>query len=352
LNLIKELNLDKYLRFPKTVTSVFYQGKIYPLNSAFDVLSFSPLSLPLRIRLGLVTAFLKILPSFAAMKLETTTALNWLKHWYGVRILTLLWQPLFWGKFGKHAPNVNMTWFWARIKKRTPRLGYLEGGYQRLVEAMAAKIKEKGGKIFLQREFHPLQELVQFDKVIVTTPSFVFAKIFPSLPYSYKKRLTQIPHLHALNFVLITREKFLQKTYWLNISDPGFPFIGIIQQTNMMAVKYYGGNHIAWVANYLPPDHPYLKMTKEELLKVYLPYLKKINSEFSILDSKLFFGPFAQPVFPANYSKIRPQFTTPLPNIDLANMDMVYPWDRGTNYAIELGYKVAKLIHSSTPGES
>jgi len=33
-----------------------------------------------------------------------------------------------------------------------------------------------------------------------------------------------------------------------------------------------------------------------------------------------------------------------LPNVYLANMDSIVPWDRGTNYAIELGEKAAETI--------
>jgi len=31
----------------------------------------------------------------------------------------------------------------------------------------------------------------------------------------------------------------------------------------------------------------------------------------------------------------------------LANMQQVYPWDRGTNYAVEIGEKVVKLVDKS-----
>jgi hypothetical protein len=38
-----------------------------------------------------------------------------------------------------------------------------------------------------------------------------------------------------------------------------------------------------------------------------------------------------------------PSFKTPLKNVFLANMEQVYPWDRGTNYAVELGQKIARI---------
>ena len=89
-----------------------------------------------------------------------------------------------------------------------------------------------------------------------------------------------------------------------------------------------------------------MNMSTNELLKIYDPYLKKINPDYhlSLISSHLFKVPFAQPIIPLNYSKIIPPFQTPLSNVYLANIQQVYPWDRGTNYAVELGEKAAKII--------
>lgn len=345
-DLIADLGLKDKILYPKTVTALYCQNQIHPFNSVFDVLAFSPLSLLDRLRMGTITAYLKLLPTSLSLSLEGSRACSWLERYYGQKAFRLLWQPLFEGKFGKFHQEVNMTWFWARIKKRTPVLAYLSGGYQILTDALIDKSKKYGAKIILSTPF--TADLGKsFDKVIFTAPTDDFLKTYPQFPQDYKRKLTSIHHLHALNLLIATKEKFLKNVYWLNINEKNFPFIGVIQHTNLIPEKYYGGNHLTYIANYLPPNHPYLKMTKEELLKVYLPYLKKINSAFLILDSKLFYGPFAQPVFPVNYSQVKPDFQTPLSHIYLANMDMVYPWDRGVNYAIELGYKIAKIVHKS-----
>jgi hypothetical protein len=85
------------------------------------------------------------------------------------------------------------------------------------------------------------------------------------------------------------------------------------------------------------------------MLEMFDPYLRKINPNYAktIIDYKLFKNPFAQPIVPVNYSKIIPGLTTPLKNVFLANMEQVYPWDRGTNYAVELGQRVARKIISN-----
>ena len=344
INLIKELKLGQKLFFPPSVTSIFYGNKIYPFNSPNDVITFSPLSVKDRLRTGAMLLYLKLLPPSLALNMENETASNWLKKHFGEKAFQILWQPLLIGKFGKFADQVNMAWFWARIKKRTPKLGYLEGGYHQLLERMLEEIKAHGGEIKFNTPYTSDLDR-SFDKIIFTAPSFAFIKTYPSLPDPYKRRIASIPHLHALNLLLITEKKLLKKDYWLNINDRKFPFIALVTHTNLVDKKYYAGKNLTWVGNYLPPGHPFLKMSKEELFAIYQPFLQKINSNFNdklqTINCELFLGPFAQPVFFTGYAKLKPDFRTPLRKVILANIDMVYPWDRGTNYAIELGFKAA-----------
>ena len=111
--------------------------------------------------------------------------------------------------------------------------------------------------------------------------------------------------------------------------------------------KYYGNKHVVYLGNYLEDRDNRLKMSDEELLEIFLPYLKKINSNFRkswITRKWKFQSPFAQPVFPVGYSKMVDGIKTDDPDYYVANMSMVYPWDRGVNFAVELGQKAAKMI--------
>jgi hypothetical protein len=51
--------------------------------------------------------------------------------------------------------------------------------------------------------------------------------------------------------------------------------------------------------------------------------------------------PYAQPIVGLNHSEKIPPLETPLGGLYWASMSQVYPWDRGTNYAVELGQRVA-----------
>ncbi|MBN1177622.1 MAG: oxidoreductase, partial [Anaerolineae bacterium] len=94
-----------------------------------------------------------------------------------------------------------------------------------------------------------------------------------------------------------------------------------------------------------PPHHAYFDYTKERLLAAYLPGLTKINPAFSrdwVRDSWMFTETYAQPVPPLDHSRAIPPLQTPVPGLWMANMSQVYPWDRGSNYAVEIGRRVAR----------
>ena len=47
---------------------------------------------------------------------------------------------------------------------------------------------------------------------------------------------------------------------------------------------------------------------------------------------------------PVGHSENIPSLRTPLPGLYFASMSQVYPWDRGTNYAVEMGREVAQMV--------
>jgi len=151
--------------------------------------------------------------------------------------------------------------------------------------------------------------------------------------------------------VLALKKQFLTDgTYWLNINDRSHPYLAVVEHTNMINSKNYNGDHLLYIGNYLPPDHPYFQATAERLLNIFLPHLQKINPDFSrswVRKLWLHKAPFAQPVVTCNYSRLIPPLQTPLAGIYLANIQQVYPWDRGTNYAVELGRQAAYEITGS-----
>ena len=165
------------------------------------------------------------------------------------------------------------------------------------------------------------------------------------LPKEYIERLCKIKYLHATNLIIESRQKVLDDIYWLNIVSDKVPIVVIVQHTNIADKKYYGNKHILYIGNYVDSDSLFLKMDKNKALDYFLPYLQQINNKnLDISDFWYFKEPYAQPIFDRLFVKNKPDFTTPTKNFFIANLDMTYPYDRGTNFAVKLGKEVAKIV--------
>lgn len=355
-NLAQEINHP--ILFKRPTTSSLVGDKIYQLDSALSLLKFDRLTLLDRVRTGTILAYFKLTPFWK--NLEKVTAVKFLKKTMGESSWKIIWEPLFSAKFGKNKNKISAAWFWARIRKRSPKLGYPVGGFERLAKRLSGKILKLGGEIYYETVVSKIYrknrkicveangKTLEFDKVICTLPTPFFLKVTKGISPSYVRKLKRFRGLGAVNMVLALKDKFLKNgTYWLSIHNSSFPFLAIVEHTNFMEPRRYGHDRLVYIGNYLEPNHKYFRKSERELLEEFLPFLKKVNPFFKkslIRKVWLFKTPFAQPIIPLNYSKKMPKTQTSIPNLYLVNIQQVYPWDRGTNYAVELGEKVAQKI--------
>lgn len=344
--------------FYRPKTSMLIADSIYQLDSPISLLRFPHIPFMSRVRTGMALFYLKITGNWKT--LERVTAKDFLIKYMGQDSWRVLWKPLFEGKFGIYAENIPASWFWARIKKRSASLGYPVRGFEDLAISIAQKIQDKGGLIVYGKNVAKITKgnkltimlsdnsTFKFDKVICTLPTQLLLNITPDLPEEYRNRIKKLEGLGALTMVMSLKKKFFADgTYWLNINERTLPFLAVVEHTNLVDSKYYNREHLLYIGNYLQPTHKYFTNSESEMIDVYTEGLRKINPKFNkdwINDTYLFKANFAQPIVPLNYSKSIPDIQTPLEGLYLANMQQVYPWDRGTNYAVELGQKVANLL--------
>jgi len=329
------------------------------LDSPLHLLRFPGLSIIDKLRTGALVAFCKLYPFWQT--LEGVTAKDFFTNVGGSSGWRMIWEPLMTGKFGHFDDTIAASWLWARIHKRTSSLCYIEGGFSTLVDTLEKTIKQQGGTIVTGVSIDTIKQLPnnknsqflihnsKFDAILITTPTTIATTLLPRLlTTDYLLQASKIPHLHAQTLILETEKPILDNTYWLSITDRTFPFLAVVAHTNFIDKKHYGGHDITYVGNYLPDGHPYLSMTKEQLLKKFMPYILRLSpdSKFLIHNSYLYTAPYAQPVHQLHYSRRAPKLHTGIPGIYLANMDSIYPWDRGTNYAVELGQKAAREMSS------
>jgi protoporphyrinogen oxidase len=312
----------------------------------------------------MVIAYLRYLARW--QPLERVTAHRWLPARGGSRAYRSLWEPLLIGKFGPHYREVNMAWFWARFKARTPRLGTFQGGFQAFMDEFAARLGQLGVDIELNTRVQNVErsadgrltlvvgdQSLDVDQCLVTSSPALLAKLAPSLPQDYLGGLLDLKSMGAVVMVLSLKHRLSTAGhYWHNLpKSAGFPFLSLVEHTNFVGPEHFGGEHILYCGDYLDPTHEYFEMTQEQLLERFTPALARVNPEFTadwVNHSWLFRTAYAQPIPPVDHSRSIPDLKTPMPGLWFASMSQVYPWDRGTNFAVEIARSAARRMLSES----
>ncbi len=362
LGLIDELGWCDRVLFPRPYTVMYHQGKFYPFDSIVNAIKFPGLGWGLnKARFGLVGLYLRLTDNWRS--LEKTTVNAWMRKWAGDRVYEMMWEPLMVGKFGeRYARQVNMAWMWARLKARTTRLGTFQGGFQAFADDLAEHLRGMGVQIQLEVPVERIEAqdagllhlstpaaAAQYEQCLVTVSPARLAKLAPSLPAEYLQGLLDLKSMGAVVMVLALKQQLSEQGYyWYNLpKQAGFPFLALVEHTNYLSADYFGGDHILYAGDYLETDHEYFSLSQEELLERFLPALSRINAKFTpdwVRKSWLFRTKYAQPVPLLDHSQNIPAIQTPIPGLYFASMSQVYPWDRGTNFAVEIGRRAARLM--------
>ena len=359
--LLAELNLSEKMFFPRPYSVVYHDGKFYPFDSVLQALLFPGLGFGItKARFGFVTLFLRFTNNWQS--LEKVTVNDWMRKWAGNKAYEIMWKPMMDGKFGAHADQVNMAWMWARLRFRTTRLGTYEGGFQQFADDFVQKLTEKNVSFKFETKINSIQHNEKeqitlstengketYDQVLATVPPRFLPKLAPQLSNEYQSKLSNLKQMGALVLVLSLKEKLSKEGYyWFNMpKSAGYPFLSLVEHTNYVSEENFNNEHIIYCGDYLENGHRLFELSKEEILEEYIHGIQRINPNFRrewINDSWLFKTNYAQPIPFTNHSQNIPAIKTGLPGLYYASMSQVYPNDRGTNYAIELGRKAAHIM--------
>ena len=369
MELIRELGLTERVVINPTNTGVYYANNFFRLSTPWDLLNFTPLGLVDRIRLGLLALRARRVRDW--MELEDKSAREWLRELGGDNVYRVVWEPLLKGKFGPYAETVSAVWFWNKLKLRggsrgkggEERLAYFRGGFIALAHALADEVRRLGGRIVVDAPATSIRPAdggwiattPQGDhvgrKILATTALPITANLIKDWAEpAYRQSLERINYIGNVCLVL-ELDRSLSGTYWLNVNDPDFPFVGVIEHTNFERPETYGGRHIVYLSKYLPHTDAVYSMNGDEFLEYAFPYLKKMFPRLErdwIKAHHLWRARWSQPVVEQRYSRMIPAEEGLRPGMYLCSMAQIYPEDRGTNYAFRAGRKVGKRIAASS----
>jgi protoporphyrinogen oxidase len=362
IGLVEELGLtDKLLSLPSR-TGMYCQGQWHPLSRPLDVLRLKLLAPWDRLRLAGLFLRARSIRDWTA--LENETAEHWVRALAGPQVYRILWEPLLRAKFGPKASDVSAVWLWNKLRLRAGSrrgggeiLMYLHGGLQRLLDRLVERISRGGGRVETNAPVTGLTvadgrvtgvqvrgRTIPADRVIATPALPIVADIAgPHISPAYAEQLRQIEY--AANLCLILElTKPLSDFYWLTVNDAGFPYVGIIEHTNLLPSADYGGRHMVYLSRYTNVTDPWYELGPEELLVRSTAHIQRLFPTFrpdTVVAYHLYKARYAQPIVTKLFSSRIPSACTPLKGLFVASMAQIYPEDRGTNYAIRLARNVA-----------
>jgi protoporphyrinogen oxidase len=363
MDLIKDIGKSDEVVFRPTRTGMYYANTIFRLSTPLDLLKFKALSFVNRVRLGLLALKARRIKDWKAI--EHMTARDWLIKLAGPEVFRVVWEPLLVGKFGPYADKVGAVWFWKKLALRGGSrasdgrevLAYYKGGFSELAEALKRKLEEMGVEVRLNAGVSGLEveggratavisngERIPASAVLLTQALPLIADLVePHTRPDYVAGLRRIDYLANICLVL-ELDRSLSETYWLNVNDPSFPFVGVIEHTNFEPPESYGGRHIVFLSKYLPESDALYQMDDEEVLDFAVPHLQRMFPDFKrewVTAHHVWRARFSQQIAEPGYSKLIPDEQSPIDNVLITSMAQIYPEDRGTNYAIREGRRVA-----------
>lgn len=369
LALADELKFRNKLTYHKSSVSTYYGDTLYPMETPLDLIRFTPLSFVSRIRAGLSVLYLQKVKDWRP--LSRTTALDWLRKNAGRQVTDVIWEPLLRGKFDRYYDKITMSWLWGRVLQRVDSrdkelggeaLGYFEGGFRVVIDSLVEPVRAAGTDIRLNARVtklhHDGARVVvttdageeRFDRVLATVPSHVLARMIPDYRATapeYFRKIESIDYLDAAVLAFATSQKFTPY-YWHNVNTPNAPFVVFLSLTNLVGADRFGGKNIYYIGDYIPAEHEYMHMPEADLKARWYAELKKMFPDFDpslVMDDELTRMKNAQHIVDIGFEeeKLVPHHT-PCPGVMMCNFSQIYPMDRGTNYAIRDGNRMAEML--------
>jgi len=364
--LAEELGLADEIEWLPSRMGIWADGRLWDFGTPQSLLLFHPLGLVDKLRFAVSTLTLQ--RSGNASKFENVTACEWIRRHQGERVWRTVWGPLLYQKFADEAENVSMVWLWKKLNLRGrsrsssglgERLGYMKGSFARLVGALEDRLEQLGAQLHLSEAVQTVdstqsgfairtrQNTFEAQRVLVAAAVTDHLDVAGHLLDPEERRSLESLKATGAICTLLELDRSVTPYYWLNIADPEMPFGGLIEHTNYIPAERYGGKTILYISNYLFADHPLYRAPKRDVIAAYIPALRRVNPSFDeswILASHHFRADSAQPVVTTGYSSKIPAFRTSMPGLYLCSMAQIYPEDRGQNYAVAYGQRVAKIV--------
>ncbi len=367
-----ELGIENELQWTETKTGFYTNGKLVSMSNTVEFLKFPPLDLISKFRLGATIFYASRVMDWKA--LEKISVADWLTKLSGKKTFEKMWLPLLKAKLGESYKDASAAFIWATIQRmyaarktglKKEMFGYVNGGYARVLERFGKVLEEKGVEIKLNSHVEKVYEVAEtqrgrdagilvdyretktkdqrpkterFDKIILTCPANVAAKICPDLSDEEKEKLNGVKYQGIVCASLLLK-KSLAQYYVTNITDE-VPFTAVIEMSALVdKEKYFGGHALVYLPKYVAPDDAIFGRTDDEIKESFILSLEKMYPHFRRDDVIEFKVSRVRQVFPIptlNYSEKLPDMKTSLNGVFIVNSAHIINGTLNVNETVQL----------------
>jgi protoporphyrinogen oxidase len=362
--LLTDLDLEKELQWVQTRTGFYTDGKLYSMSNTWEFLTFPPLGLWDKIRLGGTIFYASRLKNWK--ELEKIPVADWLTQWSGRKTFEKIWLPLLKSKLGENYRKASAAFIWAIIARmyaarrsgmKKEMFGYIPGGYSRVLKRFAEVLDRESVDIRLGHAASKVARLSSgavcvefgngkrdcFDQVVLTMAAPIAEQLCPDLVEDEKSRLKNIQYQGIVCASVLIRQP-LAGFYVTNITDPWVPFTAVIDMSALVDRKHFGGNLLIYLPKYVAPDDPAFSVSDEELEERFLGALERMYSHFRRSDVLAFRVSRVRHVLAIstlNYSDRLPPMKTTIPGVYIVNSAHILNGTLNVNETVQLAEKAA-----------
>jgi protoporphyrinogen oxidase len=376
VELAEELGLGGDLEWPIGENAYYVDGVVHPLDTAWEIAAYPHLSLYDKFRLGMLVLGVDVRggrPEVGAYEdlraYEEVPVREFILEHTTRGVYENFFEPLLDAKFGDRKDDVSAAWLLGRVQFRGERdllrgepLGYLDGGFHRLIEALLDAVGrenvETGARVTDLRTSAGAVETLTVETEGGETSHAVDGAVVAAMPDVLESLTGYECDIDFQGTVcsVVSMDRQLTDTYWLNVRDDA-PFGALIEHTNFVSPERYGGEHLLYVPKYInSPEDPVWQADDEAVEELWLDGVADLFPEFDrsqVNWVKTARNPRTAPVYERGYLEMVVPYDlgeAVAEGVYYAGMASMaqYP-ERSLNGGIEAGYTCADLVAGLEP---
>ncbi len=298
LGLLKELGID--VNWARTRTGFLCNGTVHELTTLRDFLSFRPIGIWDRLRLGWTVAYCGAVKD--RRHFDRVSINSFLLRHSGSKVFHTVWEPLLLAKLGREYGRFSAGFIQATVKRmlsarstvnKSEKLGYIPGRYGRVLRGLQEAIEARGGSIVCDEPVTSVSQRSdgtwivaardathEADAVVLTVPWPLASKLLKGLRPSLPDVPLGTDYLGVVCNVLLLNQP-ISPYYVINLADIRLPFTGIVEFTNLAQHEEFSGKSLVYLPRYCQQDSPLWEREDEELHRETVRSLATVFPGFS-----------------------------------------------------------------------